>query len=453
MLHGYGGNKTDFERRATSSGRPPLQQHCFAQARLRGRQHTARGFGQSCGQPGHAHARLRARLASTSPTSASRRATPSTCSACSSTRASPSPARSASPASPTAAARASSSPSCATASARPTAPSRRGRARRARRCASPPPSRAGRGRTSSTRCCPTAASSTTGAGADREPRPDRRPDPDATSPASTRSARRPAATAPPGADPDADLTTWHARIHAGEPYDADARAIADEIYDHHQGYRPAGHPGAAAADRERLDRRPLPARGGAAHLQRPARRDPDAARRAAVRRPRPRARLEQGHANHALQRRRARRSSTPTCAATRPPPRAGQRHRVPPDLPEGRGRRRPVQRRELARAAPRRRALRRGRRADLHAPPAATRRRAGLRPDRGGGDACNSSRPSRAGHRHLRHPRSGRLHADRPAHRQRRRSRRPATTASSTRGCGTSRRTARRRSSPAASTG
>ena len=41
--------------------------------------------------------------------------------------------------------------------------------------------------------------------------------------------------APPGADPDADLTTWFARIAAGEPYDGDPQitAIADEIYQHH----------------------------------------------------------------------------------------------------------------------------------------------------------------------------------------------------------------------------
>ena len=41
--------------------------------------------------------------------------------------------------------------------------------------------------------------------------------------------------APPGADPQADLTTWFARINAGEPYEGDAQltALADEIYTHH----------------------------------------------------------------------------------------------------------------------------------------------------------------------------------------------------------------------------
>ena len=49
--------------------------------------------------------------------------------------------------------------------------------------------------------------------------------------------------APAGVDAGADLTRWFARIQAGEPYGADTRAIADEIYAHHQGY---GTPGAPA---------------------------------------------------------------------------------------------------------------------------------------------------------------------------------------------------------------
>ena len=48
--------------------------------------------------------------------------------------------------------------------------------------------------------------------------------------------------APPGLDPGADLTTWFARVQAGEPYGADARAIADEIHEHHQGYGLPGTP-------------------------------------------------------------------------------------------------------------------------------------------------------------------------------------------------------------------
>jgi predicted acyl esterase len=42
--------------------------------------------------------------------------------------------------------------------------------------------------------------------------------------------------APPGVDPDADLTTWFAEINAGEPYGAQERAIADELAAHHSPY-------------------------------------------------------------------------------------------------------------------------------------------------------------------------------------------------------------------------
>jgi predicted acyl esterase len=41
---------------------------------------------------------------------------------------------------------------------------------------------------------------------------------------------------PPCADPTADLARWFARTQAGEPEDAEAHAIADEIHDFHQGY-------------------------------------------------------------------------------------------------------------------------------------------------------------------------------------------------------------------------
>jgi predicted acyl esterase len=40
----------------------------------------------------------------------------------------------------------------------------------------------------------------------------------------------------PCTDPSADLLRWNARFQAGEPYGADARAIADEIYSFHQGF-------------------------------------------------------------------------------------------------------------------------------------------------------------------------------------------------------------------------
>lgn len=44
--------------------------------------------------------------------------------------------------------------------------------------------------------------------------------------------------APPGADPDADLTRWFARVNAGEPYDGDSMAedIVAEITSNHSGY-------------------------------------------------------------------------------------------------------------------------------------------------------------------------------------------------------------------------
>jgi hypothetical protein len=49
-------------------------------------------------------------------------------------------------------------------------------------------------------------------------------------------------TAPPGADPQADLTTWFGIINAGEPYGSDANALADQIYTYHQGYGLPGTP-------------------------------------------------------------------------------------------------------------------------------------------------------------------------------------------------------------------
>ncbi len=44
--------------------------------------------------------------------------------------------------------------------------------------------------------------------------------------------------APPGTDPDADLTQWYAAINAGEPYDQNplSQDIADEITRHHSSY-------------------------------------------------------------------------------------------------------------------------------------------------------------------------------------------------------------------------
>jgi fermentation-respiration switch protein FrsA (DUF1100 family) len=48
----------------------------------------------------------------------------------------------------------------------------------------------------------------------------------------------------PCADPSADVPRWYARIQAGEPYGADARAIAEEIHRFHQGH---GIPGRTPA--------------------------------------------------------------------------------------------------------------------------------------------------------------------------------------------------------------
>lgn len=42
--------------------------------------------------------------------------------------------------------------------------------------------------------------------------------------------------APPGADPDADLTTWFAVVNAGEPGGPPAQAIEDELAAHHSPY-------------------------------------------------------------------------------------------------------------------------------------------------------------------------------------------------------------------------
>ncbi len=44
-------------------------------------------------------------------------------------------------------------------------------------------------------------------------------------------------------NPDADINRWFVRIQEGEPYGSDARAIADEIFQHHQGFGlPLNHP-------------------------------------------------------------------------------------------------------------------------------------------------------------------------------------------------------------------
>jgi fermentation-respiration switch protein FrsA (DUF1100 family) len=46
--------------------------------------------------------------------------------------------------------------------------------------------------------------------------------------------------APAGVDPNADLTTWNTRINQGEPEDAQSEAIADQIFNFHQGFGLSG---------------------------------------------------------------------------------------------------------------------------------------------------------------------------------------------------------------------
>jgi predicted acyl esterase len=50
--------------------------------------------------------------------------------------------------------------------------------------------------------------------------------------------------APPGKDPEADLTKWFAAVNAGEPVTPEDEEIAHQIYDFHQGYgiTPSGAP-------------------------------------------------------------------------------------------------------------------------------------------------------------------------------------------------------------------
>ena len=47
---------------------------------------------------------------------------------------------------------------------------------------------------------------------------------------------------PPGVDPNADLTTWNARVLAGEPEDAQSDAISNQIFGFHQGFGLPGTP-------------------------------------------------------------------------------------------------------------------------------------------------------------------------------------------------------------------
>jgi len=48
--------------------------------------------------------------------------------------------------------------------------------------------------------------------------------------------------APPGLDPEAELSKWYAITNAGEPYTLEAEAVANQIYAYHQGYGLPGKP-------------------------------------------------------------------------------------------------------------------------------------------------------------------------------------------------------------------
>ena len=238
-----------------------------------------------------------------------------------------------------------------------------------------------------------------------------------TSRACTRSATRPAST--PRREPTCRPTSPPGTPRAaGEPY---SRPRGDRILNQifTTSTRAFGSPAAstgAAADRERLDRRPVPAREAlrvynSLRAAQPARR-----RRAPVRRPRPLARLEQGEHRPPLQRpghgvlRHAPARATEHAAA-----RARQRDHVHPDLPGAGARRRARSRAAVvARHPPGRRAVRVERRRRRSRAAAATRstgRR--IDPIAGTSNACaTGGRRDRARHRRLPAAEERRLHDD-----------------------------------------
>ena len=161
--------------------------------------------------------------------------------------------------------------------------------------------------------------------------------------------------APPGADPQADLTAWRARIDRGEPFGADVRAIAGHVVDlHRRRRRAAGRQRRAAAARAGLDRRPVRRRRGDAHLRAPTGGLAHRPGRAAARRPRPRARGQLDARRPRLQR--PRRGVPRPLPEGRPRDRdhaAGRGPRLRRGLPEGRDR--PRAGRALVAGAPARR--------------------------------------------------------------------------------------------------
>ena len=86
MLHGYGGDKTSFEATVPEGNGGTTYRYnnvYYAQQGYAVVTYTARGFGRSCGKPDSRTAPGATVAGSTWPTSASRPATRSTCSACS----------------------------------------------------------------------------------------------------------------------------------------------------------------------------------------------------------------------------------------------------------------------------------------------------------------------------------------------------------------------------------
>ena len=220
--------------------------------------------------------------------------------------------------------------------------------------------------------------------------------------------------APAGADPGADLTTWFARIQAGEPYGADARAIADEIHAHHQGF---GLPGTPA---------PLLLHGGWTDDLFPSSEPLRIYNALRAANPSAPVSLQFADLGHQRGSNKVNADKALNDAGTRVPrrlparrrlaARARQRDRVHPDLPAGRAGRRPVHGGELARAA--------SRRGDASAPPPRRPSSSGggdpataqaYDPISGGGDACKSiASASEPGTAAVHGPPRRRLHADGP---------------------------------------
>ena len=412
------------DERDPTGGERPLLQRLVRQAGLRGRQllrARVRRLVRRVGVAGTIPAARRA--GSTSATSATRRATPSTCSACSSTRASRSPTRSA----VTGVSYGGGQSHDARLPERPHADARRlvravAQPERHAAASSPPRGRAGRGRASCPRSPRTAASSTSARPRrGRAAHAARHPQDRATSAACTRPARRPASTRPPGVDPNADLTTWFAEIAtAASRRRATSARSSTEISNFHSGFGLGSRVRRrrAAADPERLDRRPVPRpRGVCAPTTTCGRAIRTRHVVAPARRPRPRARAEQAGGRRGAERR-GHRVPRPARAPERQRPCApGSVVAYTQTCPKAAPARRAVPRVELgARSTRAPCAQSFVARADRAAPTAATRRSARRSTrSRGGGDRAAGRRPRRDRDRGLPPAVNERVHDDRPA--------------------------------------